>query len=263
MLTKQFFVEFRRLSGFFTGLAIINLILTIISFLPYVETVAKYICPFYLMIAFTLAMIYIFIDLFNDFYLGKNTLLLMIPVSEIKLISTKSLVYFIGIFMLWLTNLVEVFFSKTGLYQTAIISSDRKVEGIFYLFLSRISGIFSGIAIFVLCIAIIRLTRSKFFAYILSFAIFMVCMISFCIFILEINGCFSGKNDWSIGINTDVHVYNQYIGFIPIMIFPSNNFDISKTINWNNTIINFLIGTFIYAISAIILKFKKYDYLEK
>jgi hypothetical protein len=202
-------------------------------------------------------------DLFNDFYLGKNILLLMIPISEIKLIFTKSFVCFIGVFMLWLTNLVEVFFSKTGLYNAAIISSERKSEGILYLFISRISGIFSGIAILVFCIVIIRFLRKKFSAYILSFLVFMACMIGFCILVLEINGCFSGKNEWSIGINTDVHVYNQYFGFIPIMIFPSGEFDISETINWNNSILNFLIGTFLYIISAVILKLKKYDYLEK
>ncbi|MDR0919711.1 MAG: hypothetical protein LBM93_10800 [Oscillospiraceae bacterium] len=261
MLLKQISIELKRHLFFFFGLSFVNIAIFLVSQIQNLSIVGNLISPFYLMIAFTLAVIYIFVDLYNDLYLGKNILSLMIPIDEIKIILAKSIAYTVGVMLLWLTTLLETLFGENGLYQTAVMYSDSKFEGIIYLISSRLFSVFSGIAIFVIIIALVRFFKNKFSSYIISFILFLMFTISFCCVVMAVNGCFDSV-DWFIGINTDVHVYNQYFGFIPIMIVSSGN-DISETINWGNLIMNISIGIFLFFLSSLILRLKKYDYLNK
>ncbi|MDR0983805.1 MAG: hypothetical protein LBL93_02180 [Ruminococcus sp.] len=258
MLLKQFTVEFKRHIMFFLGLSFINIAFFIVSKIPDLTFVGDYIYPFYLMLSFTLAVIYIFIDLYNDLYSGKNVLALMVPFGENKIILSKSFAYAVGIILLWLTSLLQTFFGENGFYKVAIEASDSRFEGISYMALSRMVSVFSGIAIFAVIIALVRFFRNRFLSYVVSFVLFLGFSIGFCCVVLSF-----GSVDWFIGINSDVHVYNQYFGFVPIMIVSTEvSGDISDTIAWGNLLLNFIVGIFGYVVSGLILKWKRFDYVQ-
>ncbi|HCC00858.1 MAG TPA: hypothetical protein DEP42_06565 [Ruminococcaceae bacterium] len=264
MLKKQIAIDFRNHFLFFIGLTVINVVLILLQLVPHMTMIGDYLYPFYQMIAFTLLILYIFISLYRDFYLGKDLLLLTIPLSESKSLFAKFIVYFSGFMLLWGSSLLAVFLLKTGLYATAIAHSQHIASGIAYLFVSRIAGALCGIGILFICLGIARLFRKRIISYFFILIVFVAIMIALGFLILNSNGCIHAGTQWSIGINTGAHVYNQYIGFIPVMIFPSKNTnDIATTINWLNVMQNALLACATYCLTYLLFKFKKYDYIQK
>lgn len=264
MFRQQMKVEFRRHSVFFLGITLINIALILISLIPHFDMVGTYLYPLCQMVLFTLTVIYIFYDIYQDLYLGRNPLLLMIPFDTFKILLSKAAVYLSGFLLLWLGSLINLFFAQNGLYKTAIFRSADSAGGISYLFISRIAGACAGIGVLLLCVGAARFFRKKLASYLIVFLAFVAVMTGFCLLILYFNGCLSGNVNWAIGIFTNIHVYNQYFGFIPIMILPSGNAsDIADTIDWRNPALNAAAACMMFLLTYLIFKFHPYDYVDK
>lgn len=261
MIINQIKVEFKRNSLFFLSLSIINLILILLMCFGKLNFINNFLYPIYGMMSWTIIVVYIFVDLFNDFYFGKNKLLLMLPANNSTLILSKYVALLLGILLFWLTSLIHVFFQTDGLYNTAILNSSAQVEGIIYMIVSKIISIIAGLSIIFCSISLSRISRNKVVSYCIAFIVFIGVTTGLVVLVLYNAGCITANVPWSIGINTNVAVYNQYAGLIPVMVIPKQIApNISTSITWNNTGLNFIVLLILSLVTFIASDFIKHDY---
>ncbi|WP_446899199.1 hypothetical protein ACSVC9_04705 [Clostridium sp. LBM24168] len=201
---------------------------------------------------------YIFIDLYNNFYTGKDVMFHMIPIKTSTKFLIKSTVFSIGLMLMWSTCLIFELFSLNGIYHARILNSTSPASGVVYFISARFIGFISGPVIIGVSIALSKLVRKKYLG-IVVIAVVLLCITLGLYFIMKSNLAGQGKVFYSIG-TTSQEAFKQSAGMVSILVQSDRHLDdISKSIYWNNIIYNFLTYIFGYAVITFIFNSKKYE----
>ncbi|URZ14655.1 hypothetical protein [Clostridium felsineum] len=201
-------------------------------------------------ISWILITIYVFIDLYNSFYRGKDVLFHMVPIKTSKKFFIKVVVFSISFMLLWSTCLIFEFISPSGIYAMRIAKSSNPTMGVIYFILARFLSCISGIIILGLAILLGKLFKNKFVSAAIIFLTLF--LITFGLYqIMKLNLMPANNIYFSIGTNLQTS-FKEYAGIVSLLVGADNRTipDIATTIYWNNVIANIcvaIIGGFIVA----------------
>jgi len=206
--------------------------------------------------------IYIFIDLYNEFYKGKEVITHMIPIKTSTKFLVKSVTFSLGLMIIWSTCLIYELFSLNGIYYSKIIDSSNPKVGVIYFILARFIGFISGPIIIGIALALSKLVKSK----ILSTAIIVITITVTTVGLyLVMKSNLAGQENigWAIG-TTSQQAFKQYAGMVSMLVTSDKDItDIAQTIYWNNVIFNVLVAVLGYRIVSLIFNSRKYEVLGK
>lgn len=206
--------------------------------------------------------IYIFIDLYNEFYKGKEVITHMIPIKTSTKFLVKSVTFSLGLMIIWSTCLIYELFSLNGIYYSKIIDSSNPKVGVIYFILARFIGFISGPIIIGIALALSKLVKSK----ILSTAIIVITITVTTVGLyLVMKSNLAGQENigWAIG-TTSQQAFKQYAGMVSMLVTSDKDItDIAQTIYWNNVIFNILVAVLGYRIVSLIFNSRKYEVLGK
>lgn len=265
MTKKQFFIEFRKSFGLFLALTIVRIAICIFSINSNSEFVYSFLRPMYTMISWVIMLIYIIVDLYHELYFGSNKLILMLPRKTSFLWFVKYFSYALHILIFCIVGFLYEFISDKGLYNLQIqYSNAGAISGSIYFLGSSIISMLCGLSLLFMAIAVSRFFRHKVLSYISTAFVFLGVTITWIVFILNTTGALTDDCLWAMGIASNVHVYNQFAGIIPVMIIPKKeSFDISETIS----IYNLLTNTVGFVLNLMLIYFFsnliKSDYIDK
>lgn len=259
MILNLFKFEMKKHFLIFSIFTLIELILSIAVLINYDYRSAAFLVS---NITWIVIPVYIFIDLYNEFYRGKEVITHMIPIKTATKFLVKSLTFSLGLMIIWSTCLIYELFSLNGIYYSKIMDSSNPKVGIIYFILARFIGFIAGPIIIGMALALSKLVKNK----ILSIAIIITTITVTTVglyLIMKSNLIDQGKVYWSIG-TTSQDVFKQYAGMISILVASDKDItDIAQTIYWNNVIFNALVAVLGYGIVASIFNSRKYEILGK
>jgi hypothetical protein len=213
-------------------------------------------------IAWTVIPIYIFVDLYNEFYKGKQVITHMIPAKTSTKFLVKSVTFSLGLMIMWSTCLIYELFSLNGIYYSKIIDSSNPKMGVIYFILARFIGCISGPIIIGMAITLSKLVKNK----IISIAVIVISIMVITMglyLIMKSNLAGQEKIGWAIG-TTSQQSFKQYAGMVSILVTSDKSIvDIAQTIHWNNIIFNVLVALLGYGIVSLIFNSRKYEVLGK
>lgn len=206
--------------------------------------------------------IYIFIDLYNEFYKGKEVITHMIPIKTSTKFFVKSVTFSLGLMIIWSTCLIYELFSLNGIYYSKIIDSSNPEAGVVYFILARFIGFISGPIIIGMALAFSKLVKNK----ILSASIIVITITVITVglyLIMKFNLAGQENIGWSIG-TTSHEAFKQYAGMVSLLVGSDKDVtDIAQTIHWNNIIFNILVAVLGCGIVSLIFNSRKYEVLGK
>ncbi|MEG0128917.1 hypothetical protein [Clostridium sp.] len=213
-----------------------------------------------------LCFIYVFINIYRELYIGKNTIAHMIPIDTYKILIVKSVVFGVFMSIMWLVTLIYEMFSPMGMYEMRIIESSNVLESTLYFIIPRIVSLFTGVVVIGLAVALGKLVNNRVISNVIVFAsfilitmgIYMVMKYTF----LNVDGI-----GWSIG-TTAQYGFKQYSGIIAILVSTPKSIllgevNIASSIYWNNVFVNIFVGLIGLYISNLVFKSKKYELIGK
>lgn len=258
MIWNQFKIEIKRHGLLFVSLAVVNIILFGLTWLDHMEFINEFVIPVYGLIGWMIILILLFMDIFNELNLGKNRLILMLPIRTSYIWYIKYVAVVLGSFLFWGSSLFSSFFHQDGIY---LLNESVGINGSFYFIISRMMGILSGFSIVFCGISLTRRFKSKSLAILVSLGYFIVVTTGLIILILALSGALSGEYLWGIGLNSGVTVLNQYGGFIPVMIIPHELlYNVTDTVAWGNVLLNFIVLIVQLGIIFFVTNYIKSDY---
>lgn len=260
MYLNLFKVEIKKHYIFFATTIIINLLLSFFVLYNY----DKYISMSFQISSITwiLIPIYIFIDLYKEFYIGTNLLNNMVPTKTSNIFLLKLLVFSIAVILIWSCSLVYELFNVKGIYHNRILLSSKPVLGIIYFIIPRIVSAISGIIILGLSIALSKLINNKTLSIIIMITILIIVHMGL-YQIMKLNIISQGQVFFSIGTTSQIG-FKQYAGLLAILVSTTTNVpDIATTIYWNNVTANILVALIGFLILDFIFKSRKYEVLGK
>ncbi|UMY56350.1 hypothetical protein MLD56_07935 [Paenibacillus peoriae] len=203
--------------------------------------------------------IYIFMDFYNEFFIGKMTLNHMLPLKTSSLFFIKSIVFLIGIMVVWGATLIEIFLNPQGLYLTRIVQSTSPSEGILYLFCSKFFGMLSGLSLMGFAISLAKWVSKKVATGHLLIAFIFIAVIGFQ-FALIIKGSWH----WSIGTSS-LESFKQYANMLTISTFSNRPTfpDIKETIHWDSVVMNVIVTIISGSFAALLFNSKRYEIYGK
>ncbi|MDQ0494385.1 hypothetical protein [Paenibacillus brasilensis] len=258
LLSHIFKVEVKR---HFTVFAVLT-ILSGISSLHFLLNHNQELAFTYLLINMVIGIllpIYIFMDYYNEFFIGKMTLNHMLPIKTSHLFLIKSIVFLIGIMMVWGATLIEIFFNPQGLYHARVMHSTNLLECILYLFASKFFGMLSGLALMGFAISLAKWMSKK-------VATGHVLMAGTIIAVIGIQFTLIRKGAWHYALGTSsLESFKQYANMLSVSIFSNQPTfpDISETINWNSVVMNLIVFIITGSLAALMLNSKKYEVYGK
>ncbi|NMM62968.1 hypothetical protein HBE96_09680 [Clostridium sp. P21] len=206
--------------------------------------------------------VYIFIDLYNEFYKGKEVITHMIPIKTSAKFLVKSLIFSLGLMIIWSTCLIYELFSLNGIYYSKIMDSSNPKVGVIYFILARFIGFIAGPIIIGMALALSKLVKNK----ILSAAIIVITITVTTVglyLVMKSNLAGQEHIGWAIG-TTSKEVFKQYAGMVSILVTSDKDItDIAQTIHWNNVIFNALVAVLGYGIVSSIFNSRKYEIIGK
>lgn len=251
-IRNQFRIEFRRHFTVFCVLTSINLAVSLFFSLNYKGNMAFNALLINMVVAILLP-IYIFVDYYQEFFVGKTILNHMLPIKTFDLFIVKSLVFLIGSMMVWAGSLVEVFFNPQGLYQTRIIESSSIFLGISYLVLSKLAGTVCGLAIMGFSIAASKQTHRRSYGNLVIAFIILLCVGILFSFIV------SETAHWSIGTSA-LQSFKQYAGPLTISnVYEESVADINVTIRWMSVVRNIVVAIISVLLAKVCFNSRKYE----
>ncbi|RXM59646.1 hypothetical protein [Clostridium tetani] len=253
-------VEIRKHYIFLGICIIINLITSFFVLVDYDKYI--HMCFQISTIIWTLVPIYIFIDLYKEFYIGNNILNNMIPTKTSNIFLLKLLVFSISIILIWSCSLIYELFTPQGIYHNRILISNKPIVCTIYFIIPRIVSAISGIIILGLAIALSKLISNKVLSKIIMIAILIIVHMGL-YQIMKLNIIDQGRVFFSIGTTSQL-AFKQYAGLLSLLVSATENVpDIAATIYWNNVTANILIAFIGFLIMDFIFKSKKYEVLGK
>lgn len=253
-------VEIRKHYIFFGACIIINLILSCLVLSNY----NKYINMSFQIssIIWILVPIYIFINLYKEFYIGTNLLYNMVPIKTSNIFLLKVLVFSVAIILIWSCSLVYELFSSQGIYHNRILLSSKPVLGTIYFIMPRVISSISGIIILGLSIALSKLINNKVLSQIIMIITLIIVHMGF-YQIMKLNIINQGQVFFSIGTTSQIG-FKQYAGLLSLLVSTTTNVpDIATTIYWNNVTANILVAFIGFLITASIFNSRRYEILGK
>lgn len=197
-------------------------------------------------------------DLFSFFYLNKDRMLHILPISKYRLLWMKAIVF--GTYML--------LFFVVGMVRYLIILPDNAVKslikvGMIYL-LSKMVAIFSFLSLLIMLLLVIKKINNSVFGAIIMASLFVGIVGA------QAYGLFhvvSASHDitWTIGIVDGARGMNQYANILPIVFTETDDkfhyvedsfYIISVWLNIGISIISFIV-------SRILFKTQRFNYIEK
>ncbi len=203
--------------------------------------------------------IYIFVDFYNEFFIGKMTLNHMLPLKTSSLFFIKSIVFLMGIMVVWGATLIEIFLNPQGLYLTRIVQSTSPSEDILYLFCSKFFGMLSGLSLMGFAISFAKWVSKKVGTGQLLMAFTSLTVIGFQ-FALIIKGSWH----WSIGTSS-LESFKQYANMLTISTFSNQSTfpDIKETIHWDSVVMNVTVTIIAGSLAALLFNTRKYEIYGK
>ncbi|MEG0128915.1 hypothetical protein [Clostridium sp.] len=260
MVWSLFKVEIKRHFPLLGSFILIDLVL---SFMVLAEVNSFYNIQFMVSSGiWFLVVIYIFIDIYRDFYIGDNSLIHMLPMRLITVFIVKLMVFSLYLILLWSTNLVFQLFWDNGIYFVRIQGSTNSLEGLHFFIIPRIVSIFSGIILIGAAISMGKLFKN---IYISSVSIFLVISsVTYGILsLMKFNLIGQGNVLSTIAINA-YGVFKQYAGLVTYYVVSEvDHVDIVKTIHWNNVWVNMVVGVIGLVLIYRITESKKYEIYGK
>jgi hypothetical protein len=201
-------------------------------------------------------LIYLYRDMYNSFYEGKTSLNQMIPIHIFSFFCVKSLIFIIGSMLVWVTSLIEVFWSHGGLYQLRIVYSAHPFLGVMYMIISKFVSVICEVGLIGLGIALSSLILNRKMALSVQWIIPVgVCLLLFAVMQLYV----SDPNAWMIG-TTSIQNYKQYAGFLAVNFESGSvNTDIFETVQWESIGLNGGVALLSYGLIFFIFNSGKYE----
>lgn len=239
-------IEAKKHIPFFISLFIIESILIISTHIwdyQFIEIVNQ----FFIMLAWSLIVIYIVLDYYSFFYSGKDLLMHLVPISQHNILFRKSLLFFIA---------CMVFF---GITTTNVLINlpDEWYQSIFNAALIVLSTkALSLISFFALLIGTLSLVK-KISSKILSVLVLLTTL--FLIPIIQIifvyNSIDTSNKFFSLGISSQFEPVHQYFNILPLLVFETDQ---------QNTLADTVVMSSIYTnILVVVLCFTFFMYRQK
>lgn len=197
-------------------------------------------------------------DLFSFFYLNKDRMLHLLPISKYRLLWMKAIVF--GTYML--------LFFVVSMVRYLIILPDNAAKslikvGMIYL-LSKMVAIFSFLSLLIMLLLVIKKINNSVFGAIIMASLFVGIVGA------QAYGLFhvvSASHDitWTIGIVDGARGMNQYANILPIVFTETDDkfhyvedsfYIISVWLNIGISIISFIV-------SRLLFKIQRFNYIEK
>ncbi|MET3208584.1 UNVERIFIED_CONTAM: hypothetical protein ABIC26_001523 [Paenibacillus sp. PvR008] len=253
-LLYMFKVELKRHFTVFTILTVLSAILSL-HFL--ISPNQKFAMPYLEinMVIGILLPIYIFMDYYNDFFIGKMTLNHMSPIKTSHLFFIKSIVFLMGIMIVWGATLIEIFLNPEGLYHSRIMVSGSPSEGIVYLFCSKFFGMLSGLALMGLAISSAKWVSKKTTTAHIIITFIIVAVVGFQFTLIT-------KGAWHYAIGTtSLESFKQYANMLSVSTLSNKSPfpDIRETISWHSVIMNMIVTVVAGSLTALFLNSSKYE----
>ncbi|MBI6875655.1 hypothetical protein [Clostridium aciditolerans] len=206
--------------------------------------------------------VYVFIDLYNEFYKGKEVITHMIPIKTSTKFLVKSLTFSLGLMIIWSTCLIYELFSLNGIYYLKIMDSSNPKAGVVYFILARLIGFIAGPIIIGMALALSKLVKNKILSAAIIISTITVTTIGLYL-IMKSNLSGQEHIGWAIG-TTSQERFKQYAGMVSILVSSDKGItDIAKTIYWNNVVFNILVTLLGWGIVSLIFNSRKYEVYGK
>ena len=254
---KNEYLRYKYFWATIFGIEFLLDILHILHILPMVEGVDM-IYSIWQMLSWVGIVFLTIYDLFSFFYLNKDRMLHLLPISKYRLLWIKSIVF--GTYML--------LFFVVGMVRYLIILPDNAVKslikvGMIYL-LSKMVAIFSFLSLLIMLLLVIKKINNSVFGAIIMASLFVGIVGA------QAYGLFhvvSASHDitWTIGIVDGARGMNQYANILPIVFTETDDkfhyvedsfYIISVWLNIGISIISFIV-------SRILFKTQRFNYIEK
>ncbi|AWB43539.1 hypothetical protein DCC85_04405 [Paenibacillus sp. CAA11] len=197
--------------------------------------------------------VYIFVDYYQDFYIGKRSISHTLPLKTSSLFWIKSVVFLVGIMLVWASTLLELFLNPHGLYHVRMAGSSSPLLGVAYIILSKLAGAASGLAVMGLALAAAKLVRVRAASYLL-----MACII---VLIVAPQFLWITSEGYHFKMGTsDLDSFKQYAGMLSVSISYEPPFqDINETIRWASVWINAAVAVGAGSVLHILFNSSKYE----
>jgi hypothetical protein len=255
-IRNQFKVEFRKHFVVFCILMLINAACSLYFSFNSQENLA-FSSLLISMIIGVLLPIYMFVDYYQEFFIGKMIINHTLPIKTSELFMVKSIVFIIGSMMVWSGSLFEVFLNPQGLYHMRMEESGSILLGVTYLLVSKLAGTICGLAIMGFSIATSKQLHIRSMGNVVISVVMLICIGFLIAFII------SETTHWSIGTSS-LQSFKQYAGPLTISnVYDDSVTDINLTIRWMSVVRNVLI-TLVAGIGASLLfNSRKYEIYGK
>jgi len=256
-IIKLIYVEHKKNMPIFLTLSIINLLFFIASLFIDSE-MFEVIAFLFTLVAYSLMISIIFINLYNDLYLGKDMLLLMAPIKTSTILIIKNFIYISGLFLFWLPSLFRIIYGKFG------PSLDNLTLVLSYMNVTKLLGIIAGTLLITCIVVCSKKIKHRIGSIAFIGIVFLSIIITNIIGIISIYQNTFNKIELTIGMGSNF-AFNQYATFIPIQILPIDPSiqTVMDTAFFEQIPINLFIIVASFIISLIVVDYSKNDYLGK
>ncbi|MGN7761011.1 hypothetical protein [Paenibacillus sp. 22594] len=253
---NQFKLECRKhgaVFAVFTGLSV----LTNLYFLFSQDQDLAFVFLLVNMVIGILLPVYIYLDYYREFYTGTMPINHLLPLRTSALFGVKSAVFMLGLTLVWVPSLLDVFLNPAGLYQQRILHSDSPALGIAYLVLSKLCSIPAGLALMGLVLAAgKRLRKPAFSHFCIALVMALVVGIQFALVV---------RNSWHWSLGTSsAETFKQYANLLTVSpVSRTQPADINESINWTSVVMNLLVTVTAGTIGGCMFNSRKYEILGK
>lgn len=252
ILVHQFKLECRKHLAVFGSLAGLSMLINL-YFLFSTQQDLAFLALTANMVIGLLVPLYIYTDLYKEFFTGVMPVNHLLPVRTSSLFAVKSAVFILGSMAVWSTTLLEVFLNPAGLYQMRIEQSSSPALGILYLVLSKLLSLPAGLALIGLALAAGKRFRKPQLSH--------LCIVTVLAGVVAVQfaGAVKGSWHWSIGTSS-VDSFKQYANLLSVTpVTRVRAADINDTINWLTVASNVLVMLLAGSAAALLLNGRSYE----
>lgn len=247
--------EYLKYKYFFGAIFIIQILLELLECLNIssIADVVDMVYSFWQMLSWVAMIALTIYDLFAFFYLGKDRMLHLLPVKKSRILYMKFVVF--GSYMMA--------YFVLGLIQYLILlpaaATDSKLTVGFLYLGSKFIAVLSFFALLSVALVIIKCIGNRVLGGLVMAAILGVVIVLHAYALIQIIDL-----DWMIGIIDGAAGVNQYANIMPVVFVAAENTNrlVENSFYMISVILNVFEIIAGFLISSIVLKIKKFNYIE-
>ncbi|KWX85173.1 hypothetical protein AMQ83_26355 [Paenibacillus riograndensis] len=253
---NQFKLECRKHCAVFAAFTGIS-VLTNLYFLFSQDQDLSFVFLLVNMVIGILLPVYIYLDYYREFFTGTMPINHLLPLRTSALFGVKSAVFMLGLILVWLPSLLDVFVNPAGLYHQRIMHSDNPALGIAYLVLSKLCSIPAGLAVMGLALAAAKRLRKPLLSH--------LCIALVMVLVVGIQFALVVRNSWHWSIGTSAaETFKQYANLLTVSpVSRVQTADINESIHWSSVGMNLLVALVAGATLRYLFNSRKYEILGK